>query len=115
MRRELEHRARFPFDPFIDAMRLAPHDPGQLLALPRPTVIGQAWPLSLRKRKLAGCCQWDLWVHGLGGEKAPTIDQCCNRESLAERWVGLCGQLRVWHRIARSEEILNHPYVTGTS
>jgi hypothetical protein len=31
----------------------------------------------------------------LRGEKAPTIDQCCNSESLAERSVGLCGQLRV--------------------
>jgi hypothetical protein len=31
----------------------------------------------------------------LRGEKAPAIDQCCNRESLAERWVGLCRQLRV--------------------
>jgi len=51
----------------------------------------------------------------LRGEKAAPIDQCCNRESLAERGVGLCGQLRVWHRIARSEEILNHPYVTGSS
>jgi hypothetical protein len=51
----------------------------------------------------------------LCGEKAPTIDQCCNRESLAERWVGLCGQLCVWHRIARSEEVLHHPYVTGAS
>jgi hypothetical protein len=49
------------------------------------------------------------------GEKAPTIDQCCNRENLAERWVGLCDQLRVWHRIARSEEILDDPYVTGAS
>jgi hypothetical protein len=51
----------------------------------------------------------------LRGEKAAPIDQCRNRESLAERGVGLCGQLRVWHRIARSEEILNHPYVTGAS
>jgi hypothetical protein len=56
-----------------------------------------------------------VWSTALRGEKAPTIDQCCNRESLAERWVGLRDQLGVWHRIARSEEILNHPYVTGAS
>ncbi len=48
-------------------------------------------------------------------EKAPTIDQCRNRESLAERWIGLCGQLRVWHAVARNEEILDHPHVTGSS
>jgi hypothetical protein len=56
-----------------------------------------------------------MWKTALYGEKASTIDQCCNRERLAERWVGLCGQLRVWHRIARSEDVLNHPYVTGAS
>jgi hypothetical protein len=56
-----------------------------------------------------------VWSTALRGQKAPTINQCRNRESLAERWVGLGGQLRVWHRIARSEEILNHPYVAGAS
>ena len=56
-----------------------------------------------------------VWSTALRGEKAAPIDQCCNRESLAERGVGFCNQLRVWHRIARSEEILNHPYVTGAS
>ena len=27
----------------------------------------------------------------LRGEKAAPIDQCCDRESLTEQWVGLCG------------------------